>query len=180
MTFDLKTPNGLLHCSKNACLRGDNASTAAPTPEIAVSRQVLIVADTPGYSGEIAIVENIAEYAIATKLLSGEVASFHINEVKPLSQGTYQALTTILATIKSLHLAKLRTKPVEAQPTIGKLAIAIASYLHKFNTKHNGGGVTFTTCEYSELTELIQQQKATIQQLKAEQFATAIVRNNTS
>ncbi|HEY9849111.1 MAG TPA: DNA (cytosine-5-)-methyltransferase [Leptolyngbyaceae cyanobacterium] len=69
---------------------------------------------------------------------------------------------------KAQLLAKLRTHEVDAQPTTGEMAIAIASYLHKSNTKHNGGGIPITTREYSELTELIQQQNATIRQLKAE------------
>ncbi|MFB2920708.1 DNA cytosine methyltransferase [Aerosakkonema funiforme] len=69
---------------------------------------------------------------------------------------------------KAQLLAKLRTHEVDAQPTTGEMALAIASYLHKSNTKHNGGGIPITTREYSELTELIQQQNSTIRQLKAE------------
>ncbi|MFB2917930.1 hypothetical protein [Aerosakkonema funiforme] len=69
---------------------------------------------------------------------------------------------------KAQLLGKLRTFQVDAQPTTGELAIAIASHLYKSSTKRNGGGIQITAREYSELTELIQQQSITIQQLKAE------------
>lgn len=84
-------------------LRADNPCPATPTPEIALNAPVKIVADAPGYSGEIAIVENITDDALDARLLSGEIASFHTNEVKPLCPDTYQELTTILATADSLH-----------------------------------------------------------------------------
>ncbi|MFB2921243.1 hypothetical protein [Aerosakkonema funiforme] len=69
---------------------------------------------------------------------------------------------------KAELLAKLRTKNVDAQPTTGEIAVAVATCLQKPTTKNSGGAIPITTREYSELTELIQQQNTTIQQLKAE------------
>ena len=55
---------------------------------------------------------------------------------------------------KAELLAKLRTKQFDVQPTTGEIAIAVSSYLHKYKTKHSGGGISITTREYNELTEL--------------------------
>ncbi|MCL1474467.1 hypothetical protein [Argonema antarcticum] len=84
-------------------LKADNSSPALPIPEIAINAPVKIIADAPGYSGEIAIVQNITNDVIAIKLHSGEVGEFHISEVKPLCPDTYIELIKILATSNSLH-----------------------------------------------------------------------------
>ena len=69
---------------------------------------------------------------------------------------------------KAELLAKLRTKNVDAQPTTGEIAVAVATCLQKATTKHSGGGIPITTREYSQLTELVQEKDSVIQQLKAE------------
>lgn len=69
---------------------------------------------------------------------------------------------------KAELLAKLRTRQVFAQPTVSELAVACATILYKPTTKHSGGGLSITTREYSELTELVQEKDSVIRQLKAE------------
>ncbi|MBD3558308.1 DNA (cytosine-5-)-methyltransferase, partial [Planktothrix sp. FACHB-1355] len=87
-------------------LKADNhQDTTLPIPLLAINAPVKIIADVPD-SGEIARVENIDDDRVTvTKLHTGEVSKFDINEVKPLCQDTYTALTTILATTASLHTA---------------------------------------------------------------------------
>ncbi|MBE9224064.1 DNA cytosine methyltransferase [Phormidium sp. LEGE 05292] len=79
---------------------------------------------------------------------------------------------------KAELLAKLRTKNVDAQPTTGEIAVAVATCLQKPTTKHGGGGIPITTREYSQLTELVQEKDSVIQQLKAELDETKANREN--